>query len=198
MRLGTTMGGRYRLTRGPLRGGMSEVWLARDQRLPRDVVLKRLLAADGTAPFDVLEAEARALARFGHPHVVTLHDVLTLPAPGRLRVGRGRRTRQTRLVMEYVCGGSLEDRPPLPPRRAARRPSPRGAPPATPPTTRLPRSSGVAPSAPRTSSPWPPRCTTWSPAGRRAPAPPARTPTRTSSPAGPPAARSNSPRIWAC
>ncbi|SHN22648.1 Serine/threonine protein kinase [Streptomyces yunnanensis] len=114
------MGGRYRLTRGPLRGGMSEVWLARDQRLPRDVVLKRLLAADGTAPSDVLEAEARALARFGHPHVVTLHDVLTLPAPGRLRVGRGRRTRRTWLVMEYVCGGSLEDRPPLPPRRAAR------------------------------------------------------------------------------
>ncbi|QRX94843.1 hypothetical protein [Streptomyces noursei] len=28
MRLGTTMGGRYRLTRGPLRGGMCEVRLA--------------------------------------------------------------------------------------------------------------------------------------------------------------------------
>lgn len=120
MRLGTTLGGRYRLTRGPLRGGMGEVWLARDLRLPRDVVLKRLLAADDPAPFDGLEAEARALARFGHPHVVTLHDVLSLPAPRMRRTGRGPGGRESWLVMEYVSGGSLEDRPPLPPERAAR------------------------------------------------------------------------------
>ncbi|MFJ9818558.1 protein kinase [Streptomyces sp. NPDC101151] len=99
---------------------MGEVWLARDQRLPRDVVLKRLLPADEAALFDGLEAEARALARFGHPHVVTLHDVLALPAGGSRRLGRGPGNRESWLVMEWVSGGSLENRPLLPPERAAR------------------------------------------------------------------------------
>ncbi|MEV0444368.1 serine/threonine-protein kinase [Streptomyces spectabilis] len=123
MRRGTTVGGRYRLVRGPLHGGMGEVWIARDQRLPRQVILKRLRRRDrrGTRSdrreFDRIEAEARALARFSHPHVVTLHDVLTLPE-GRCSLPR-RRTASW-LVMEYVSGGSLADRPPLAPRRAAR------------------------------------------------------------------------------
>ncbi|WP_461061118.1 serine/threonine-protein kinase [Streptomyces pseudoechinosporeus] len=118
MRLGTTVGGRYRLVKGPLKGGIGEVWLARDQRLPRDVILKRLRPADDTPTgFDRLEAEARALAPFSHPHVVTLHDVLTLP--GDERAG-GRRKSTSWLVMEYVSGGSLEDRPTMSPERAAR------------------------------------------------------------------------------
>lgn len=119
MRRGTTVGGRYRLVRGPLHGGMGEVWIARDQRLPRQVILKRLRRRGrrGTdrRESDRLEAEARALARFSHPHVVTLHDVLTLPE-GALP----RRRTASWLVMEYVSGGSLADRPPLTPGRAAR------------------------------------------------------------------------------
>ncbi|MFJ1747537.1 serine/threonine-protein kinase [Streptomyces sp. NPDC088116] len=109
MHVGRTVGGRYRLTQGPLRGGTGEVWLARDVEWGRDVVLKRVLTGD--AGFDGLRTEARALARFSHPHVVTLHHAE--------QVGRGRKATYW-LVMEYVAGGSLDDRPPLSPVRAAR------------------------------------------------------------------------------
>ncbi|MFJ6569828.1 protein kinase [Streptomyces sp. NPDC091292] len=118
MRLGTTVGGRYRLLRGPLRGGTGEVWPARDLSLGRQVALKRVLAGDGPTDqgerqraFDRLRAEARALARFSHPHVVTLYGVE--------QAGRGGRATFW-LVMEYVSGGSLADRAPLTPARAAR------------------------------------------------------------------------------
>ncbi|MGA4842189.1 serine/threonine-protein kinase [Streptomyces sp. G45] len=126
MRRGTTVGGRYRLMRGPLQGGTGEVWIAHDLRLPRKVVLKRLRVPSAGGPgaerlerqeFDRLLAEARALARFSHPHVVTLHDVLSLSEGPLARV---RRRYGSWLVMEYVSGGSLADRPPLTPQRAAR------------------------------------------------------------------------------
>lgn len=103
MRRGGRVGGRYRLTRGPLRGGSGEVWLAHDDVLGRDVVLKRVVGAAPDAPgFDRLRAEARVLARFSHPHVVTLHDAV--------RAGKGARATSW-LVMEYVPGGSLDERP---------------------------------------------------------------------------------------
>ncbi|MEC3994944.1 serine/threonine-protein kinase [Actinacidiphila sp. DG2A-62] len=109
MRLGTRVSGRYRLKQGPLPGGTAEVWLAHDETLGRDVILKRLTPTP-TPRFDRLKSEARVLARFTHPHVVTLHDTVHL--------GKGSRA-TTWLVMEYVPGGSLDDRPPLPPRLAA-------------------------------------------------------------------------------
>lgn len=112
MHLGRTVGGRYRLTHGPLRGGTGEVWRARDRQLERDTVLKRVTTGDESgAGFDRLRTEARVLARFSHPHVVTLYDAV--------RLGRGRQAASW-LVMEYVSGGSLDDRPPLSPERAAR------------------------------------------------------------------------------
>ncbi|MER5299998.1 serine/threonine-protein kinase [Streptomyces lasiicapitis] len=122
MRLGTTVDGRYRLVRGPLRGGMGEVWLARDLRLPRHVVLKRMHTGDEyAAAVSRLESEARALARFSHPHVVTLHDVLTVAEGGESGSGAAGGARSAFwLVMEYVSGGSLDRRPPLSPARAAR------------------------------------------------------------------------------
>lgn len=111
MRLGTRVGRRYRLVKGPVRGGSGEVWFAHDEELHRDVVLKRVPGDDGAAGFDVLRAEARALARFSHPHVVTLYDA----------VRAGNRWRPTSwLVMEYVAGGSLDSRPAMAPRAAAR------------------------------------------------------------------------------
>lgn len=110
MRLGTKVGERYRLTQGPIRGGSGEVWLAHDEDLGRDVVLKRVLGGESPAGFDRLRAEARVLARFSHAHVVTLHDAV--------RVGRRNRA-TTYLVMEYAPGGSLDHRPTLPSRLAA-------------------------------------------------------------------------------
>ncbi|MFD0472531.1 serine/threonine-protein kinase [Nonomuraea thailandensis] len=62
---------------------------------------------DGAAGAGRLWAEARALARFSHPHVVTLHHAV-----------RGRAA--SWLVMEHVPGGSLEGRPGLAPGVAAR------------------------------------------------------------------------------
>jgi serine/threonine protein kinase len=70
-----TVDGRYLLVRGLSRGPVGEVWLADDLELGRDVVLKRL-AVDGAAGSDRLWAEARALARFSHPHVVTLYHAV--------------------------------------------------------------------------------------------------------------------------
>lgn len=112
MRSGEEVGGRYRLGKQPMRGGMGEVWPAYDKELGRRVVLKRTVLEDGGAlAFDRLRAEARALARFSHPHVVTLYDA----------VRTGRRNRPTSwLVLEFVRGGSLDTWPPVPPGLAAR------------------------------------------------------------------------------
>ncbi|MER6948270.1 serine/threonine-protein kinase [Nonomuraea sp. NPDC000554] len=111
MRLGMSVGRRYRLTHGPIRSRTSEVWLARDEQLGRDVVLKRMLTGhDSVRGFSRLQAEARALARFNHPHIVTLFDAV--------QVGRGRQATSW-LVMEHVSGGSLNGRPAVPPEVAA-------------------------------------------------------------------------------
>ncbi|WP_181019627.1 serine/threonine-protein kinase [Nonomuraea typhae] len=106
-----SVGGRYRLTKGPIRSRTSEVWLARDEKLGRGVVLKRMLTGhDSVRGFSALQAEARALARFNHPHIVTLFDAV--------QAGRGRRATSW-LVMEHVSGGSLYGRPAVPPEVAA-------------------------------------------------------------------------------
>lgn len=97
MRRGGQVGGRYRLVKGPVRGGGGEVWLAHDDVLGRRVVLKRVP--------DRPRAEGRVLARFSHPNVVTLHDTIS--------IGKGAKAASW-LVMEYVPGGSLDERPPLP------------------------------------------------------------------------------------
>ncbi|HZI29513.1 MAG TPA: hypothetical protein VFD64_15195, partial [Gemmatimonadaceae bacterium] len=63
---------RYQLQRLLGQGGMGQVFLARDERLQRDVAIKVLL---GESPLDAttraqLAHEARAVARIGHPGVV--------------------------------------------------------------------------------------------------------------------------------
>ncbi|WP_431045621.1 serine/threonine-protein kinase [Streptomyces sp. P1-3] len=83
-----------------MEGGRGAVWFAVDTELGRPVVLKRaLLEEDSQADVDQLLAEARALAKFSHPHVVTLYDAV--------RAGKGRRATFW-LVMEHVTGGSLD------------------------------------------------------------------------------------------
>jgi Tol biopolymer transport system component len=81
------------------RGGMGEVYRARDTRLGRDVALKILplqLADDGErrARF---EREARAISGLSHPHISTLHDI-------------GEHEGTPYLVMEYLAGETLAAR----------------------------------------------------------------------------------------
>lgn len=96
--VGRVIAGRYLLLKRLGSGGMGHVWLAHDQRLACEVALKEIVFRD-PAEADEREARvarARAEARHaaglrGHPHVVTVHDVLEhegLPW----------------IVMEYVAG----------------------------------------------------------------------------------------------
>jgi serine/threonine protein kinase len=59
------------------KGGMGEVYLARDTRLGRKVALKvinaRLIGSEQA--FQRFLAEARITAKFNHPHIVTIHAV---------------------------------------------------------------------------------------------------------------------------
>src|ERR1700747_2165172 len=53
------------------KGGMGEVWRARDPRLNRDVAVK-VSKEEFTARF---EREARTIAAFNHPNICQLYDV---------------------------------------------------------------------------------------------------------------------------
>ena len=69
--------GRYRMLRLHATGGMGQVWVARDERLGRDVALKVLGPRDspsvrGSARF--LE-EARITGRIDHPGIVPVYDL---------------------------------------------------------------------------------------------------------------------------
>jgi serine/threonine protein kinase/tetratricopeptide (TPR) repeat protein len=59
------------------KGGMGEVWRARDPRLGRDVAIK-VLPVDVAGRADRLsrfEREARSVATLNHPNIVTLHSI---------------------------------------------------------------------------------------------------------------------------
>lgn len=68
--------GKYRLEHLLGRGGMGEVWAARDPDLDRRVAVKVLIgaltnSAEGLAR---LQREGRAMARLRHPNVITVYD----------------------------------------------------------------------------------------------------------------------------
>ena len=88
------IGGRYRLDEPAGLGGMSSVWRAADVELERPVAVK-ILARDADRPR--FEREARALAGLAHPNVCRLWDY-------------GESEDGPYMVLEYLPGGTLEDR----------------------------------------------------------------------------------------
>ena len=80
-------------------GGMGEVYQAHDSRLDRAVAIKVLTSSRGATPVELerFQREAKAIARVGHPHICTLHDV-------------GQQDGMAFLVMELLEGETLATR----------------------------------------------------------------------------------------
>ncbi|RMG73863.1 MAG: serine/threonine protein kinase [Chloroflexi bacterium] len=79
------------------RGGMADVWSARDQRLNRMVAIKTIahgLSADAN-PVQMFKQEAQTIAQMEHPHILPIYDF-------------GEYEGQLYIVMRYVSGGALE------------------------------------------------------------------------------------------
>ena len=96
------------------RGGMGEVWRARDLRLGRDVALKVLPESMAADPDRVarFEREARALAALNHPNVAQIYELgeaVPDPGPGGT-LGDAPSSAVRFLVMELVEGESLSRR----------------------------------------------------------------------------------------
>src|SRR3982751_2275381 len=90
--------GRYQIVRHIARGGMAEVYLARDLLLDRPVALKVLFpefAADRSF-VERFRREARAAANLNHPNIVSVYDW-------------GEEDGTYFIVMEYVEGRTLRD-----------------------------------------------------------------------------------------
>jgi eukaryotic-like serine/threonine-protein kinase len=69
--------GHYRIASKIGAGGMGEVYRATDTKLGRDVALKMLPAEMARDPERLarFQREARAVAAFNHPHIVTIFSV---------------------------------------------------------------------------------------------------------------------------
>jgi hypothetical protein len=87
---------RYRVVRELGRGGNGTAYLAEDEHVRRQVVIKHLAGAGRSGNVAALLREARAVAAIRHPNVVTLYDVQQI-------------SDEAFIIMEHVEGGSLRD-----------------------------------------------------------------------------------------
>jgi serine/threonine protein kinase len=97
--IGTVLSGRYRLEAKLGSGGMSTVYLARDETLDRPVAIK-VLHREMSEQEDQLQRfrqEARAVAKLSHPNVVSVIDA-------------GEDGGHPYIVFEYVKGETLKQR----------------------------------------------------------------------------------------
>jgi serine/threonine protein kinase len=96
IRIGELFADRYRVIRRLGAGGMATVWLAEDERLGRDVAIKRLNTDAPEESLARFRREARLGATLNHPNFVSVFDTIATEE-GAL------------IVMEYVPGHSLEE-----------------------------------------------------------------------------------------
>ncbi len=95
--------GKYELLERLGRGGMGEVWKARDTQLRRFVAIK-LLHADLQANPDFVKhfmREAQLVASLRHPNIVQIHDFQLADTQGP--------SIKAYMVMDYIQGGTLAD-----------------------------------------------------------------------------------------
>ncbi len=88
----------YRVIEHIGRGGMADVWSARDTRLSRTVAVKTIARdlSQELDPIKLFEREAQTIAGLEHPHILPIYEF-------------GEYDGQLFIVMRYVSGGSLED-----------------------------------------------------------------------------------------
>ncbi|MBI4263617.1 MAG: serine/threonine protein kinase [Acidobacteria bacterium] len=98
--------GPYEVTGLLGRGGMGEVYRARDTKLGREVALKVLPDRFAEQPDRLarFEREARLLASLNHPHIATIHGL------EEARPGGAEEAPVTALVLELVEGETLAER----------------------------------------------------------------------------------------
>jgi serine/threonine protein kinase len=89
----------YRIVEHIGRGGMADVWSARDSQLNRTVAIKTIapnLSLSNADPVNMFQREARTIAALEHPNILPIYDF-------------GRYEDQLYIVMRYVSGGSVDD-----------------------------------------------------------------------------------------
>lgn len=101
---------RFTILKALGRGGMGQVWLARDQELKKNVALKFLLPDPSQASLNFFKEEVRILSQLKHPHLVEIYDYFDRaagcveapsnlsPSPNLLSPG---------FAMEYLSGKTL-------------------------------------------------------------------------------------------
>jgi serine/threonine protein kinase len=101
------MFGSYRIDRLIGKGGMGEVYRARDTQLGRDVALKILPTSFAADPERLgrFEREARLLAALNHPHIAAIYGIERADSSS----GSGPATVRA-LILELVEGETLADR----------------------------------------------------------------------------------------
>ena len=93
---GHLLAGRYRTLKRLGSGGMATVLLAEDERLGREVAVKRMHAESPDEVAKRFQREAQLGASLNHPNIVSIFDIET-------------DDENVLIVMEYVPGGTLKD-----------------------------------------------------------------------------------------
>jgi serine/threonine protein kinase len=98
MDIGAVINQQYQVIEHIGRGGMADVWSARDTRLRRMVAIKTIASGLGTDvdPVNLFKREAHTIAQMEHPHILPIYDF-------------GEHDNSLYIVMRYMTAGSLED-----------------------------------------------------------------------------------------